>query len=464
MLQVKCTQIFRDSKGKIFGYRLKDVTDKKEVDVKPDNLKQAIKAGKLNVINLTLTSDNRLIRKEAKSDLKDIGAAPVQHLYKKESFIEEIDNIVRTMGEKIRQLGCEDAEYDWYNTDTDSDKNLSIDANINYIYRPEDIYAYEVSIYSELRPKDKEGSIEIRLNVHNRNDFDCIGEVDELAVESKVEAQLIHKKTINQFQKACNQFIDKFSKWLDKPDIKSKVLRDIFGGTKFESKLDIINGDNIGVDRYNNFIRLYASLLTIDISYEYSGNNTGLYIVKLEFNIDDDFKIYLDRNNIDKDSIDMAYSIFEKIYTNKNNINSKYDYIIDNRTVYKSNKKARSINCRAIKLVLRYIMCLDTVRKSMKSNNIEIRHIFYSDVKTDNQKDEAANKISMTDITFAYNEKPVELVTRTLCGDNGIKTIIEFIDNNGNKYNTVQLSNGVTDEGLENLGNKLISNIVLKNK
>ena len=460
MLQVKCTQIFRDSKGKIFGYRLKDLAGK-EVDVKPDNLKQAIKAGKLNVINLTLTSDNRLMRKEAKSNLKGVGSAPVKPIYKEESFMEELDKIFEAVGEKVKQLGCKDAEYAGYDADNDSPKNLSINASIINVGSSGDINDYEVLIRLDLR--GNEGSIGIRLNVFNNDEY--IGEVDELLVESKVVAPLLSQKTLNQLRKACDQFINKLSKWMHKTDIKSKVLKDIFGGTKFESKLNIINEASISTDQYNNIIRLYKSPLTIDISYNYSDNNTGLNITKLEFNIDNKSDICLDRNNINKDSINMVYNIFEKIYTNKDNANSKYDYIVDNKNVYKSNKLARGINCRTVKLVLRHILNIDAIRKNIESDNIEIRGINFLDARTDNQKDEAANKVSMADITFAYNKKPVELVTRTLCDDsNNIKTIIEFMDNSGNRYNTVQLSKDITDEGLASLDNKLISNIVLKNK
>lgn len=60
MVQAKCVQKFRDKHGNIFGYRLQDQSGNIR-DVKSDELKQAMKSQQLDVINLTLTSDNRLI-------------------------------------------------------------------------------------------------------------------------------------------------------------------------------------------------------------------------------------------------------------------------------------------------------------------------------------------------------------------------------------------------------------------
>lgn len=51
---------FRDKTGKIMGYRLVDLKGQKQ-NIKPEILKAAIKNGQISVVNLTLTSDNRLI-------------------------------------------------------------------------------------------------------------------------------------------------------------------------------------------------------------------------------------------------------------------------------------------------------------------------------------------------------------------------------------------------------------------
>lgn len=60
MISVKCIQKFRDKNNHIYGYRLQDINGKTQ-DVKPENLKQAIRCNQIHVINLALTSDNRLV-------------------------------------------------------------------------------------------------------------------------------------------------------------------------------------------------------------------------------------------------------------------------------------------------------------------------------------------------------------------------------------------------------------------
>ena len=63
MFQAKCLEKIRDKRNQIIGYKLVD-KDKNEAVVKPNRLKEAIRAGQIEVINLILTSDNRLIDKK----------------------------------------------------------------------------------------------------------------------------------------------------------------------------------------------------------------------------------------------------------------------------------------------------------------------------------------------------------------------------------------------------------------
>lgn len=60
MISTKCTMKFRDKTGKIMGYRLVDLNGQKQ-NIEPEILKAAIKNGQITVVNLTLTSDNRLV-------------------------------------------------------------------------------------------------------------------------------------------------------------------------------------------------------------------------------------------------------------------------------------------------------------------------------------------------------------------------------------------------------------------
>ena len=60
MIEATCIQKFRTVRNRIYCYRLQDNSGS-FIDVKPDELKNAIRNKQIYVTNLTLTSDNRLI-------------------------------------------------------------------------------------------------------------------------------------------------------------------------------------------------------------------------------------------------------------------------------------------------------------------------------------------------------------------------------------------------------------------
>ena len=90
MIQAKCIQKFRDDKGKIYGYRLIDLNGQTQ-DVQSDNLKLAIKNKKVHVVNLKLTSDNRLVdTTEKQLQTKVLGKAPVLQVVQNASKYSEL--------------------------------------------------------------------------------------------------------------------------------------------------------------------------------------------------------------------------------------------------------------------------------------------------------------------------------------------------------------------------------------
>ena len=60
MFQVTCIQKFRNKNNQIYGYRLQDSKGNIK-DIYADQLKQAIYNQQITVLNLTLTSDKRLV-------------------------------------------------------------------------------------------------------------------------------------------------------------------------------------------------------------------------------------------------------------------------------------------------------------------------------------------------------------------------------------------------------------------
>ena len=71
MLQVKCIEKIRDKNNHIIGYTIIG-NDKKPIPVKSEKLKEVIGSGQIEVTNLTLTSDNRLINKRPVTSSKQI--------------------------------------------------------------------------------------------------------------------------------------------------------------------------------------------------------------------------------------------------------------------------------------------------------------------------------------------------------------------------------------------------------
>ena len=73
MKRAECTSVFRDNSGRIVKYLLQDKAANKcdNIIVSPDEVKAAIKSGKLVVDNLYIDSNNRLLRKEQPVSDKD---------------------------------------------------------------------------------------------------------------------------------------------------------------------------------------------------------------------------------------------------------------------------------------------------------------------------------------------------------------------------------------------------------
>ena len=108
MIQAKCIQKFRNKQNQIIGYRLQDLNGQIQ-DVTPDNLKNAIKNKQIHIVNLTLTSDNRLVdTTEKQLQAKILGKAPVIHSNNKYSDVAKalvlLDKELLCMGDSYREV------------------------------------------------------------------------------------------------------------------------------------------------------------------------------------------------------------------------------------------------------------------------------------------------------------------------------------------------------------------------
>ena len=94
MIQAKCIQKFRDKNNHIYGYRLVDLNGRTQ-DVKPENLKTAIAKNQVNVTNLTLTSDGRLVDKQDETfKSKKLGDAPTRKTSSKNNIVSSIASMI----------------------------------------------------------------------------------------------------------------------------------------------------------------------------------------------------------------------------------------------------------------------------------------------------------------------------------------------------------------------------------
>lgn len=71
MIQAKCIEKFRDKNNRIIGYKLEDNQGNIQ-DISSKDLKTAIINKQLNVTNLVLTSDNRIIDDKLNSEKLEI--------------------------------------------------------------------------------------------------------------------------------------------------------------------------------------------------------------------------------------------------------------------------------------------------------------------------------------------------------------------------------------------------------
>ena len=94
MIKAICIQKFKKN-NRIYGYRLQDSQGNTK-DVYADQLKQAIKNQQINIINLTLPSDNRLI-----------DTTPTQQPQPKISEEQRIKNMIaksKTLGFPVKEI------------------------------------------------------------------------------------------------------------------------------------------------------------------------------------------------------------------------------------------------------------------------------------------------------------------------------------------------------------------------
>lgn len=143
MIQAKCIQKFRDKTGKIYGYRLIDLNQQTQ-DVTPENLKKAIIDRQINVINLTLTSDNRLVDSSEKQlQSKKLGPTP-NNTTKSNNILKEVAKAFVELDLQLLDMGDSREELI---------ENLCYTANINVDFDSDEYYEDEEKYMHKIHTK-----------------------------------------------------------------------------------------------------------------------------------------------------------------------------------------------------------------------------------------------------------------------------------------------------------------------
>ena len=100
MVKCECVQKNRDNNGKIVSYVIVDKTGK-GLQLTSDRLKEMIFCGQLDVINLTLTSDGRLVDKKTKIDEEPVKVTKLDTKEEKPNTESELDRLVYTLYKEL---------------------------------------------------------------------------------------------------------------------------------------------------------------------------------------------------------------------------------------------------------------------------------------------------------------------------------------------------------------------------
>lgn len=222
MIQAKCIQKFRNKQNKIYGYRLQDINGQVQ-DVTPEDLKNAIKNASINVINLTLTSDGRLVDKKPEQQLQNKKIMP-NDVKKPVELNDRLKKIAVNCANKIaRAISNSEANM------IDLDK--SVNGYVSALFEVDDIIYKGVS-----RALD----ISIQLDKHAQELW--IGLIDIEANYTEADKYIQLTKDARHNQDIIDKFTDAYIKYIKQ--LENKKYRLLFNNL-IELETEYIGSDNI---------------------------------------------------------------------------------------------------------------------------------------------------------------------------------------------------------------------------
>lgn len=197
MNTIICKQLekYKDKNGKIIGYRLVDQAGV-QTQMKADDLKAGIKAGSLEVINLTLTQDGRLVDgaepqikdeelKRASNIVAAIESISVDSLQK-----DELKALEKILDDKLKEVRMHAYKFSAFGINLDFDVPdfavVSKDQKLvtEYLYENKYIPNSDKYVLRSvlLLPNSRETNIIAMLNDGSSQERDCYGRPSELII------------------------------------------------------------------------------------------------------------------------------------------------------------------------------------------------------------------------------------------------------------------------------------------
>ena len=237
MIAVRCIEKFRDKNNVIIGYRLQDSQGVTK-DVYPDQLKVAIRNQQITVINLTLTSDNRLV------DNTPDQIKQVQQPKSTEEQIKMLEIKAKALGFPIKTIGI-GREKNYH-----SCKVISQSKDKHILCIPDGVTKLNEALWFTKNIRDLEGSIKVIGGKGLKDASDMFNEcfkIKYIDLSSFDTSNL--RKAIRMFSECLElEFIDLSS--FDTSNIESEDdMHSMFYKCK---KLKIKTTDPRVLEEYNN--------------------------------------------------------------------------------------------------------------------------------------------------------------------------------------------------------------------
>ena len=196
MITCKCIQKFRDRNNVIYGYRLIDINGKTQ-DVTPADLKNAIRNKQVNVVNLSLTSDSRLIDKKEETILENKKIMP-NEVKKPREINEEINEVLHRMAEKVvKSLGYSEVEYVEHEDSTPGYVHMIVSLP-NLIYR------------------GTRRDLDMLVDLDSQHKKFHLGLIDEEAFYTEADTNIDLVKPFKNNIRSIEEFVDKYIAFLHK--------------------------------------------------------------------------------------------------------------------------------------------------------------------------------------------------------------------------------------------------------